>query len=275
MTQALTVLDSDKLKLLRDTICKGASNNEFELFVHACNRTGLDPFMRQIHAVKRWNDKLGREEMTIQTGIDGFRLIAERTGMYAPGRESICAYDKDGKLFSATSFIKKWTKDGTWHEVGETAYWSEYAPAPYKNGKMNPFWLKMPHVMLKKCAEALALRKAFPADFSGLYTKEEMAQAGGMDDDTDTDQKVAEAIVEAKPVEPVKEPVDLSIMPISAIKAKYLRDLIGNNMVIDMTVSKVLASCGFKSLEEITVKEFERFEKGIMDLKKDTEVGGK
>jgi phage recombination protein Bet len=165
-----------KKELLKRTICKGATDEEFELFYHACKRTGLDPFMKQIHAVKRWNSKSGREDMTIQTGIDGFRLIAERTGCYSPGKEPTYNYDKDGNIISSTSYIKKRTSDGIWHEVSATAFWQEYVSLT-KDGKPTQFWNKMPHLMLAKCAEALALRKAFPAELSGIYTIDEMAQA--------------------------------------------------------------------------------------------------
>jgi phage recombination protein Bet len=163
----------DKIQLLKNTVCKGATNDELQLFLHVCSRTGLDPFRNQIYAIKR-NTKDGAR-MTIQTGIDGFRLVAERTERYAPGKEPIYEYDQQGKLVSATSYIKKQTSDGTWHEVSAKAHWNEYAQV--FNGKPSQFWAKMPHVMLSKCAEAIALRKAFPADFSGIYTTEEMAQA--------------------------------------------------------------------------------------------------
>lgn len=165
-----------KTQLLKDTFCKGSSNNEFELFLHACKKSGLDPFMKQIHAVKRWDSSLNKEAMTIQTGIDGYRLIAERTGRYVPGRESTYNYDCDGKLVSATAYVKKQTADGTWHEVSATAFFEEYVQRK-KNGEPTSFWMKMPHAQLAKCAEALALRKAFPNDLSGIYTHEEMAQA--------------------------------------------------------------------------------------------------
>jgi phage recombination protein Bet len=163
----------DKVQLLKNTVCKGATNDELQLFLHVCSRTGLDPFRNQIYAIKR-NTKEGAR-MTIQTGIDGFRLVAERTERYAPGKEPTYEYDAQGKLVSATSYIKKQTPDGTWHEVSAKAHWSEYAQV--FNGKPSQFWAKMPHVMLAKCAEAIALRKAFPADFSGIYTTEEMTQA--------------------------------------------------------------------------------------------------
>lgn len=173
MQIALKGLDQDKIDLLKRTICKGATDDELDLFIHACNRTQLDPFMKQIHAVKRWTD--GKEVMAIQTGIDGYRLIAERTGKYVPGKE--CAYTyKDGRVFSATAYVKKLAADNQWHEIAYTVYWDEYA-AKKKDGSLTGMWRDKPHVMLGKCAEAAALRKAFPADMSGVYTKEEMEHA--------------------------------------------------------------------------------------------------
>lgn len=154
----------EQIDLIKNQICKGASDDELKLFIQVCKKTGLDPFSKQIYSIPRGNVR------TIQTSIDGFRLIAERTGRYTPGREPTYSYDKNGNLISATSYIKKQTKDGTWHEVAATAYFSEY------NGN-NSFWKKMPHLMLAKCAESLALRKAFPAEMSGLYGEEEMHQA--------------------------------------------------------------------------------------------------
>lgn len=160
-----TEYTKDKIDLLRNTVCKGASDNELQLFLHVCKRTGLDPLMKQIYSISRGNQR------TIQTGIDGLRLIAERTGRYTPGKEPTFVYDDKGQLISATSYIKKLTPDGIWHDVSATCFLCEYNPGN------NPMWKKMPHVMLAKCAEAAALRRAFPAEMSGLYTTEEMAQA--------------------------------------------------------------------------------------------------
>ena len=174
----------DQIEILKNSICKGVSDEEFQIFIMACNKTQLDPFMRQIYAVKRKSKKPDGswgETMTIQTGIDGYRLIAERTGCYAPGPEPTYSYDSDGNLLSATSYIKKQTKDGTWHIVSASAYVDEYMQTYFDKGSGSKqptgMWVNMPRTMLSKCAEAQALRKAFPAEMSGVYTKEEMQQA--------------------------------------------------------------------------------------------------
>jgi phage recombination protein Bet len=175
---AIKESERDKIELIRQTVAKGATDLELKLFLHACERTGLDPLMNQIHAVKRWNSGLNREEMKIQTGIDGYRLIADRTTRYAPGQRPMFTYrPNDGALDSAIAFVKKQTvNDGTWHIVEAEAFWSEYVQTK-KDGTPNHMWTTKPHTMLAKCAEALALRKAFPAELSGIYTHEEMMQA--------------------------------------------------------------------------------------------------
>lgn len=158
--------NQEQVNLIKNYLCKGITDDELKLFSAVCHKTGLDPFMKQIYAVKR------KDQMTIQTSIDGYRLIAERTGRYAPGRESTFTYDNNGRLVSATSYVKKQTVDGTWHEVAASAFYEEYKPS-----YSNQFWESKQHIMLAKCAEALALRKAFPNELSGLYSDEEMHQA--------------------------------------------------------------------------------------------------
>lgn len=173
--------NNQQVEILKNSMCKGVTNEEFQVFLMACAKTQLDPFMRQIYAVKRWDNRLKKEIMTIQTGIDGYRLIAERTERYAPGRKPTYEYDSVGNLISATAYIKKLTNDGTWHEVEAEAYLDEYCQTTVDKNtgekKAIGMWNTMQRNQLAKCAEALALRKAFPAEMSGVYTKEEMKQA--------------------------------------------------------------------------------------------------
>lgn len=149
------------------------TDGDLAVFFHQCVRTGLDPFAKQIYMVGRWDGRANATRYTIQTGIDGYRLIAERTGKYAGSDESWV--EQDGKPVSATVTVRK-IVDGQVCNFSATARIEEYVQTG-KDGKPMGLWAKMPHRMLAKCAEALALRKAFPQDLSGLYTAEEMSQA--------------------------------------------------------------------------------------------------
>lgn len=166
----VTEFSSAEIELIKQSICRGASDSELKLFLYACKRTGLDPFLKQIYSV---SGKNGR--MTL-VSIDGLRLTADRTGCYCPGKETSYSYDANGKLISATAYIKKKTSDGIWHEVGASALLTEYT-----KGNL---WNSMPHVMLSKVAESICLRKSFPADLASLYIEEETYQSQIQEDAT-------------------------------------------------------------------------------------------
>lgn len=178
-----TQLSTDQVELITRTIAKGATPDELALFIHQCNRTGLDPFARQIYCIERkaYNADTKQFERTMQTqiGIDGMRLIAERTGKYAGQLgPQWCAADgvwrdvwlsDDPPVAARVAVLRRDFAEPLW----VTARYSAYVQTK-SGGEPNAFWKRMPDVMLAKCAEALALRKAFPHDLSGLYTSEEM-----------------------------------------------------------------------------------------------------
>jgi phage recombination protein Bet len=175
-------LTDEQIALIKATVAKDTTDDELALFLYTAKSTGLDPLRKQIHAIKRLDRKTDKRVMTIQTGIDGYRVLAERTGCYVPGREptfEVSPKDPSHPL-SATAYIKKLVANA-WHEVAATARWDEYVQTYFDKGtnrwEPTPFWKRMPFGQLAKCAEALALRRAFPDALGGLYTHEEMAQA--------------------------------------------------------------------------------------------------
>ena len=169
-------LTNDQIELIKNTVARGLTTEEFCLFLHYAKRTQLDPLKRQIYAIKRG------DQMTVQTSIDGFRAIAERSGNYQGqigpfwcGKDEIWreVWVQDGPPLAAR--VGVW-REGFKEPLFGTATLKSYEQVG-RDGRPTQIWAKMSDVMLAKCAEAMALRKAFPDDLAGVYTSDEMAQA--------------------------------------------------------------------------------------------------
>lgn len=168
-----------QLAALEQMGVQGASNADLAVFLHECQRTGLDPFLHQIYMINR------KGKQTMQVGIDGLRLVARR------------AVDRSGETLSVLE--QAWRgKDGKWTDCWAEddppvaakvviqrgkgtfpaiALYKEYA-ARKSNGQLTQMWAQRPAGQLMKCAEALAYRMAFPQDLSGLHSEDEMDHAG-------------------------------------------------------------------------------------------------
>lgn len=160
------VVSNEQLDLVKRTVANGATAAELELYLYDCRRHGVHPLDKLLHFTKRGG------KYTPVTSIDLMRIRAADTGDCLGITDPVFAGAPKTPEFAATVTVKRIVQ-GQVAEFAATARWTEYCPA----GGQDHMWQKMPHTMLGKCAEALALRKGFPKQLAGLYAREEMDQA--------------------------------------------------------------------------------------------------
>jgi phage recombination protein Bet len=196
-------ITQDQVALIKNTVATGATDDELKLFFFECRRRGVHPLDRLIHFVKRSG------KATFQCGIDFMRSQAEASGQYR-GQEDV-AY---GPIVNG---YPEWAKvtvrridpnTGDIYTVSATAFWDEFYPGE----QMGFMWKKMPRVMLGKVAESQALRKAFPLNFNGLYTFEEMQQSDMVASGSPKTRTPVDRPQEKQP-EPIGETLTVNFIP--------------------------------------------------------------
>lgn len=199
MENALINFEDKKIiQTLKSTVAQGLTDEEFFLFAQFCKSTRLNPFKKEIWAIKAGN------RLQLMTGIAGYLAIANSQKEF-DGMETMTEFREDRKPISSTCIVYR--KDRTRpHKC--TVYFSEYYKPGYNGKESN--WDKMPITMLEKVAQAHALREAFPQELNGLYTEEEIPREYS-------------APVEIKKVEPtpLPEPVKYSIETLSREQELY------------------------------------------------------
>lgn len=206
MTEALAIrsvtppleFSTEQRKMIIASFLSGASEPEAAVLMELARIRHLNPITRQIHFVKRWDTEKNCFVWASQVGIDGFRAIAERTGLYDGQDEAEFSYTPEGVLFSCK--VRVYRKDWSRPAVG-LAHFTEFAQYK-KDGALTRMWKEKPHVMLAKCAEAIAFRRGFPEDTSGFYSPEEMPEV----ESQPTRGPVVERDVNAPPAPPALAP---------------------------------------------------------------------
>lgn len=126
-----------QLELIRRTVAADLNHDEFDMFISIAKNNGLDPFKKQIHAVVYSKDNAAKRKVSFITGIDGYRAIAQRSGLYRPDEDAPAIEVDEAKkdpdsnpegIVSASVTVYRYGPDGKWYPVTGRAYWEEYAP---------------------------------------------------------------------------------------------------------------------------------------------------
>lgn len=182
---ALAMNEDKLIQVMESSLYPGASPQSIGLVLNYCKAAGLDPMQKPAHIVPMWDSKNKRMRDVIMPGVGLYRTQAARTGQYAGVTEPEYGPDVTEKLGGQEITYPAWCKvsvkrlldNGTIVEFAATERWKEnYAVrgGQEKSIAPNAMWLKRPYGQIAKCAEAQALRKAFPEMIGSQQTADEM-----------------------------------------------------------------------------------------------------
>lgn len=178
--------DKDLMAVLRSSLYPGIEDKYIDLVLSYCKAHKIDPLLKPVHLVPMsvQDKKTGKYNnvVTLMAGINLYRIKADMTGLYAGITEPIFGpmveTEINGVIFKHPEWCKIAVKkivNGIICEFWATEYWDEnYATKSKSDSTPNYMWQKRYRGQLAKCAEAQALRKAFPGIVPSAPTYEEM-----------------------------------------------------------------------------------------------------
>lgn len=190
---ATQMSETELLNVLRNSLYIGAKDESIKMALAYCTASGLDIMQKPVHLVPMWDAKAKSMRDVVMPGIGLYRTQAARSGAYAGvtepefGPDVVETFDEEkayeGKIRPAATvtypawckvIVKRRMPDGQIAEFAATERWKEnYATAGKDSKQPNTMWQRRPYAQLAKCAEAQALRKAFP-EFGAAPTADEM-----------------------------------------------------------------------------------------------------
>jgi phage recombination protein Bet len=218
MTTALTTTSGGELiAIMENSLYPGASRASIMLAIEYCKAAGLDPIQKPVHIVPMWSKADGRMRDVIMPGIGLYRTMASRTGQFAGMSEPEFGPDVTENIGGQETTYPAWCRiivqrrlpTGEIASFAAVERWKEnYAEKGGKERSVSPnaMWARRPYGQLAKCAEAQALRKAFP-ELGAVPTAEEMAGKVLIDESVDA-VPIAQK-VESHPVMPDDDVQDL------------------------------------------------------------------
>lgn len=255
-------IDSAVLSALKSSLYTGAKDDSIQMVVEYCKACKLDPMQKPVHIVPMWDKNTKSMKDTIMPGIGLYRIQAARSNKYAGVREPEYGDTVNTKLGGVSISYPEWCKvtvkklvENNIVEFTAKEYWLEnYATARKDSTAPNAMWLKRPFGQLAKCAEAQALRKAFPEIITQQPTAEEMEGKSFAENtktvvENNTSQNALERYIE-------DEKTEYDVTQDKVILNKYfaLQELIELHNIPQETVDLWLQKAQVESIDELPEK---------------------
>ncbi len=277
MLPALQMTEGELVEVLATSLYPGATVNSIKMVLGYCRAAGLDPMQKPVHIVPIWDSKADQMRDVVMPGIGLYRTQAARSNAYGGITEPEFGPDITERLGEVEVTFPQWCKvtvkrrlpDGSLADFTAVERWKEnYATAKRNVATPNAMWKKRPYGQLAKCAQAQALRMAFP-EIGAAATAEEME--GKSFDDGNVIEAETTKVAMPKPrgeAAPISAPISAPTSPPQAkpVNAGQLKWIENKCKALDVSLDQVLADCKVESLDTITPEQFDAVKAHLMSL---------